>query len=173
MPVRKPQEQSFHFHAATYPKKDLKPSWTQVAQSFHQHVGLMKRLPLWHFIQQFEDCTLRCRDRQRPFPLPPRLLHGAALLKVLGAVAGFPEQLLRVVKYESAVEFQFEDPPWRLAGAVQVDFARVPSREIVGKSLQFERSPTPDRVRMAEQCLQRYDDWLPAQALLASFSGPR
>ncbi len=39
------------------------------------------------------------------------------------------------------------------------------------EALQFERSPAPDRVRIAEQCLELYYDRLPAELLLPIFSG--
>jgi hypothetical protein len=40
----------------------------------------------------------------------------------------------------------------------------------VRESLQFECSPAPDRVRIAEQYLERYYDRLPAELLLPVFS---
>src|SRR6185437_7047110 len=101
---------------------------TQVPQSLEKHVGLMKRLAFWHFIEQFEDSAFRRRDHERPLPFSPRLPYIAAAHEyIVGFFTGIHDDVVReqslcIVQNEPALQIQLEDPGWTLVCAIQMYF---------------------------------------------------
>ena len=59
MALRKPQEEPLYFDAAAGQQQRLQLARTEGAQAFEEHVGLVERLTFGHFIEQFQDGTLR------------------------------------------------------------------------------------------------------------------
>ena len=155
----------------------MKPPRAEIAESLHQHVGLVKGFALRDFVHQFENRPLRRRDGQWPFPLTPRLPYVAAMQQITAGIAlGFLpvraprfifEKFLRIMKDEPVLQFQLEHPSRRFSGAVQVDFPAAPGGQIMSESLQFESCPAADRERTPQQRLKGDNHILPPEGFVA------
>ena len=71
MTVGEEEEQALHLHAAAIFKQILQPLWAQVGEAAPSACRPDGSSHDWGFIEQFQDCTLRRRERQWPIPLPP------------------------------------------------------------------------------------------------------
>ncbi len=139
-------------------------------------------LALWNLIKQFEDGALRRRHYQRPFPMAPGLSYEAiwerisadipassglaALRRQVARDGSILEELPGPVKDELGVQFQLGDPAGRCRVAIEVDFARAGSGQIVSESLEFECCPAAHGERAIQQSLKRYDHMLPEQSVI-------
>src|SRR5262249_20587273 len=88
--LREPEEQALDLDALAVDEKRLQPLGAEGAKPLHQDVRLVERLALRHFFEQFENRALGRRERQRPIPMSPRLLHEAGICGWLGRRMSLP-----------------------------------------------------------------------------------
>jgi hypothetical protein len=97
----------------------------------------------------------------------------AALRRQIARDGSILEEPPGLVKDEPGVQFQLGDPAGRCRVAIEVDFPRAGSGQIMSKSLEFECCSTAYGDRAIQQSLKRYDHMLPAQSLIFVGRGQR
>jgi hypothetical protein len=136
VPIGKEEKQALDLHARAVPQHFLQPSRAQIADPAEQGIDLFESVVVGQLVKQFEYCSLRRRQRQRPIPLAPILLCYVSTaearhiqsLPLIDIPFETPETMgNRIVFEEPAVivvsEFDFQgqllDPGWWRFGTVR------------------------------------------------------
>src|SRR5262245_57091640 len=72
VPVGEEEEQALHLDASASGEQRRKQLGSEIGQSLHKSICLLKAFAAWQFIKEFEYCALGARDGQRPVRLTIR-----------------------------------------------------------------------------------------------------